>query len=125
MKLLGFGRAAFPVFLVLAALTLISLGLRSAFRSNPDKPDLSGAFSIAIAFTVFFSPHYAWYFLWLVPFLCFFPKPSVFWLTLSATALYRVGWPPSLLGASVQYAPFAALLTPRKPEAVQRKGVVP
>jgi len=110
LKLLGFGSASLPVFFALAALTLISLALRSGLRNNPDKPDLSGAFSIAIALTVFFSPHYAWYFLWLVPFLCFFPKPSVFWLTLSATALYRLQWPPSLLGASVQYAPFAALL---------------
>ena len=110
LKWMGFGRAAFPVFCALAALTLLSLALRSGFRSNPAKPDLSGAFSIALASTVFFSPHYAWYFLWLVPFLCFFPKPSVFWLTLSATALYRAGWPPSLLGASIQYAPFAALL---------------
>jgi hypothetical protein len=110
LKWMGFGSAAFPVFCALAALTLISFALRSGFRNNPDKPDLASAFSIAVASTVFFSPHYAWYFLWLVPFLCFFPKPSVFWLTLSATALYRTGWPPSLLGASIQYAPFAALL---------------
>jgi hypothetical protein len=84
--------------------------LRSGFRSNPGKPDLAGAFSIAVASTVFFSPHYAWYFLWLIPFLCFFPTPSVLWLTLSATALYRLEWPITLLGASIQYAPFAALL---------------
>ena len=110
LKWMGFGSAAFPVFCALAALTLISFALRSGFRIDPDKLDLADAFSIAVASTVFFSPHYAWYFLWLVPFLCFFPKPSVFWLTLSATALYRSGWPPSLLGASIQYAPFAALL---------------
>jgi len=59
---------------------------------------------------VFFSPHYPWYFLWLIPFLCFFPWPSVSWLTLSATLLYRVNWPPSLIGLSVQYVPFAILL---------------
>ena len=110
LKWMGFGSAAFPVFCALAALTLISLALRSGFRDNPGKPDLADAFSIAVASTVFFSPHYAWYFLWLVPFLCFFPKPSVFWLTLSATALYRLEWPITLLGASIQYAPFAALL---------------
>lgn len=110
LKQCGFGTAALPVFFALATLTLASLAWRSGFRSNSDKPDLAGAFSIAVAFTVFFSPHYAWYFLWLVPFLCFFPRPSAFWLTLSATALYRLQWPPSLVGASVQYAPFAALL---------------
>ncbi len=110
LKQLGLGAAALPVFLAIAAATLIALAWRSAFRSDPSKPDIEGAFSIATALTVFMSPHYPWYFLWLTPFLCFSPKPSVFWLTLSAPALYRVGWPPSLLGASVQYAPFAALL---------------
>lgn len=110
LKQFGFGAAALPVFFALATLTFVSIALRSGFRSDPGKPDLAGAFSTAIAFTVFFSPHYAWYFLWLVPFLCFFPRPSAFWLTLSATALYRLPWPVSLIGASVQYAPFAALL---------------
>ncbi|MGO9486304.1 MAG: glycosyltransferase family 87 protein [Rhodomicrobium sp.] len=109
-KQLGFGAAALPVFLALAVLTLSALAWRTGFRANPDKPDLQGAFAIAIAFTVFFSPHFAWYFIWLIPFLCFFPRPSVFWLTLSATALYRSGWPPSLAGASIQYLPFAILL---------------
>ena len=110
LKQLGFGAAALPIFVALAAATLLTLAWRSGFRSNPCKPDLRGALSIAVAFTVFFSPHYPWYFLWLVPFLCFYPWPSVFWLTFSATALYRLQWPPSILGASVQYVPFAALL---------------
>ena len=110
LKQFGFGSAALPIFFALATLTLVTIALRSGFRSDPDKPDLSGAFSTAVTVMVFFSPHYAWYFLWLVPFLCFFPRPSAFWLTLSATALYRLQWPPSLIGASIQYAPFAALL---------------
>src|SRR5262249_42598803 len=90
-----------------AALTLFALAWRTGFRTDSEKPDLKGTFYIAVAFTVFFSPHYAWYFLWLVPFFCFFPRPSVFWLTLSATWLYRAGWPPGILGASIQYIPFA------------------
>ncbi len=110
LKTLGLGGAALPVSFALAAATLFALAWRSGFRGDPAKPDLEGAFAIATAFTAFLSPHYPWYFLWLVPFLCFCPKPSVFWLTLSAPALYRLGWPPSILGASVQYAPFAVLL---------------
>jgi alpha-1,6-mannosyltransferase len=99
------------VFLTLAALTLFGLAWRSGFRADPSRPDLQGAFSIAIASTFFFSPHYAWYFLWLVPFLCFFPRPSVFWLTLSAAILYRTNsWPPSLADFSFQCVPFAILL---------------
>lgn len=110
LKGAGFGSAALPIFLVLVALTLAALAWRSGFRENPDKPDLRGAFSIALAFAVFFSPHYPWYFIWLIPFLCFFPSLAGFWLTLSATALYCVGWPIGPLGASVLYVPFAALL---------------
>lgn len=95
----------------MAALTLFVLAWRSGFRARPDKPDLEGAFAIATAFTVLFSPHYAWYFLWLVPFLSFFPMPSVFWLTLSAPILYRTAhWPPSVAEFSIQYVPFTILL---------------
>jgi len=75
-----------------------------------EKHGLLGAFIIAICCTVLFTPHYAWYFLWLVPFLCFFPWPSVFWLTLSAPLLYRTAWPPTIAGFSLEYAPFAVLL---------------
>lgn len=110
LREVGFSSAALPIFLGLAAFTLLALAWRTGFRRNPEKPDLRGSFAIAVAFTVFFSPHYPWYFLWLIPFLCFFPSPAAFWLTLSATALYRVGWPVGLLGMSVQYVPFAILL---------------
>ena len=111
LKQLGSGAAALPVFAALAALILFALAGRTGFRADPEKPDLHGAFSIAVTSTVLFSPHYAWYFLWLVPFLCFFPRPSVFWLTLSAPILYRTNfWPPSIADFSLEYVPFAILL---------------
>ncbi len=109
LKQFGFGTASLPLFLAIAAVTLFALAWRTGFRADPAKPDLHGAFAIAVAFTVLFSPHYAWYFLWLVPFLCFFPKPSVFWLTLSAPILYRAGWPAGFAGQSILYVPFAVL----------------
>jgi len=105
----GLGSLALPVFLVLAAATLFVLAWRSGFRSHPEQPDLQGGFAIAVAFTVLFSPHYAWYLIWLVPFLCFFPKPSVFWLTLCAPILYRAGWPVGFIGQGILYVPFALL----------------
>ncbi len=111
LKQLGLGTVALPVFLGLAALILAALAWRTGFRADANKPDLAGAFAIAVAVTVLFTPHYAWYFLWLVPFLCFFPRPSVFWLTLSAPVLYRTAnWPPSIAELSIQYVPFALLL---------------
>lgn len=110
LKELGLGAAALPLFLGTGGLILFALAWRAAFRGNPSKPDLNGAFAIAICSTVLFSPHYAWYFLWLVPFLCFFPRPSVFWLTLSAPLLYRTSWPPTVAEFSIEYVPFAVLL---------------
>ena len=110
LKQLGLGAVALPLFLAIGASTLFALAWRTGFRANPGKPDLLGAFTIAICCTVLFTPHYAWYFLWLVPFLCFFPWPSVFWLTLSAPLLYRTAWPPTLAGFSIEYVPFAVLL---------------
>jgi alpha-1,6-mannosyltransferase len=43
---------------------------------------------IATAFTVLLSPHFPWYFAWLLPFLCFVPSVPVIYLTLSSFLLY-------------------------------------
>jgi alpha-1,6-mannosyltransferase len=106
----GLGDAALPAFLLCALGLLAALALRTLFRAAPERPDITGASAIAAAFTVLISPHHAWYFLWLTPFLCFALSPSVLYLTLAAPALYRVGWPPSLLGAALLYVPFLVLL---------------
>ena len=37
---------------------------------------------------LFASPHYAWYFVWLVALLCVAPWWPAFWLTLTAVLLY-------------------------------------
>jgi len=46
------------------------------------------SFIIASMFTTLLSPHFAWYYTWLVPFLCFIPSVPVFYLTLSSFLLY-------------------------------------
>jgi hypothetical protein len=109
LKSAGFGTLAMPVFLTVTALALFALAWRTGFRSDPDKPDLKGALAIATAVMVLMSPHYAWYFIWVIPLLCFHLYPPALWLTLASPMLYRVGWPPSLFGASLLFVPFAAL----------------
>src|SRR5260370_42274796 len=42
---------------------------------------IARALALAAAFTVLLSPRYPWYFAWLVPFLCFIPAVSLFYLT--------------------------------------------
>jgi hypothetical protein len=106
----GLGDMALPAFLLCALGVLAGLAVASTFSARPERPDLPGALAIATAFAVLISPHHAWYFLWLIPFLCFSLSPSVLYLTLAAPALYRVGWPPILLGATLLYLPFLLLL---------------
>src|SRR5262249_40839238 len=95
---LGIVDNAVPLFIACALLLLAALAWQAVFRRDPETPDLRAAFTLATAVTVLISPAHAWYFLWLIPFLCFFASPAVLYLTLAATALYRVGWPPSLFG---------------------------
>jgi alpha-1,6-mannosyltransferase len=107
---MGYVNAAMPIFIVCAVAVLGTLAWRATFRSEPGKPDLRAAFLLVAAFTVLVSPHHAWYLLWLVPFLCFFQSAAVLYLTIAAAALYRVGWPPNLVGAALIYVPFFLLL---------------
>jgi len=74
------------------------------------------AFVLAAAFTVLLSPRYAWYFVWLVPFLPLV-RPAlvipVFYLTAASFVLYRswLGDRPEQMFAYglVMYVPFAVL----------------
>jgi len=43
---------------------------------------------IASVFMLLLTPHYAWYFAWLIPFLCFIPSVPVLYLTLLSFLLY-------------------------------------
>jgi alpha-1,6-mannosyltransferase len=43
---------------------------------------------LATATTVLFAPHFSWYFCWLVLFLCFVPRLSIFYLTIASLLLY-------------------------------------
>jgi alpha-1,6-mannosyltransferase len=106
----GLGAWSLPVFLAVAAAILGGLALLAILRKTPEQPDLQLAGAIATAVMALFSPPLAWYFLWLIPFLCFTPSLAVLYLTLCASALYQLGWPPSLAGAAVMYGPFLMLL---------------
>jgi alpha-1,6-mannosyltransferase len=91
-----------------AAFVLLADGGRDRF--------LAGAALLATAFTVLLSPHYAWYFAWLIPFGCLLPSLSLLWLTLVSFVLYLVPVGSHLvrdshrlLVESLLYAPFAVL----------------
>jgi uncharacterized protein YqgC (DUF456 family) len=72
------------------------------------------ALVLAALATVLFSPHYCWYFAWLLPLLVFVPYLPLLYLTFAAFVLYEsrlnetsdsVFWSNSLL-----YLPFVVLV---------------
>jgi alpha-1,6-mannosyltransferase len=98
-------------YLCLVALVLTSLGLVALFRRCPERvsPLLAGA--LLLTFTLAVTPHYAWYFSWLVPLLCSRPSIAVLWLTLAAPALYGLPWLPDAFVVQVAiYLPALALI---------------
>ena len=75
--------AAFVVFAVLigAALSLWMIARRNEHY-------IANALIIGSVFVVLVSPHFPWYFAWLVPFLCLIPDPAVTYLTLASFLMY-------------------------------------
>jgi alpha-1,6-mannosyltransferase len=113
-QLLG---AIFPLstsafaFYVAGAVTLMAaLAVLVILRDQKPGADLAGAMLLAVAFTLLFSPHYAWYFAWLVPFLCFYPIVGVIYLTCACSFLYFSHWPPTLAELLPIYGPCILLL---------------
>ena len=100
----------FRIVLPVAALLLGALGLKILLRRAANGVDLGGALLLAESLAAVTSPHYAWYFTWLVPFLPFVRSGAALYLTCGSTLIYRVGWPPSFVGGTILYAPFLVLL---------------
>src|SRR5262249_50015118 len=71
---------------------------------------LGGPLLLAVVFTILLSPHYPWYFVWLVPFLCFYPLLGVAYLTCACSLLYFGHWPPTLWDALPIYVPAILIL---------------
>jgi alpha-1,6-mannosyltransferase len=101
---------AFSFYFPLAAVVMVVLGLAVLFRRSEPKADLAAAMLLAVAFMVLFSPHYPWYFIWLIPFVCIHPRVSVIYLTCAADYLHVSNWPPSLGDGLVIYGGFALML---------------
>src|SRR5262249_18522210 len=101
---------AFAVYLAAAALIMVALALLVVFRRQEPGVDIAGGMLLAVAFTLLVSPHYAWYFAWLVPFLCFYPVIGIIYLTCAVATLAFAHWPPTVAEGLVIYGPCIALL---------------
>lgn len=101
------------VYVVPAAAALAALGVHSLFTAEDHYP--ASALTLATAAMVLLSPHYPWYFVWIVPFICLTPRPSALYLTLTCPLLYFVPGGPDPEGARLGYewaiyGPFAVLV---------------
>jgi hypothetical protein len=105
---------AFAFYFPLAAIVMAALGLAVLFRRRDPKAylkaDLAAAMLLAVTFMVLFSPHYPWYFAWLIPFVCIYPLAAVIYLTCAASYLHFATWPPSLGDGLIIYGGFALIL---------------
>jgi hypothetical protein len=57
-------------------------------QESGDESYIANALLLAATFTVLVSPHFPWYYAWLIPFLCFVASVPVFYLSISAFFLY-------------------------------------
>ncbi|HVG29650.1 MAG TPA: glycosyltransferase 87 family protein [Pyrinomonadaceae bacterium] len=105
------------VFLIFALAALAALAAWTLpKREGPDQSFVTRALVLATAFTALLSPHYSWYFVWLVPLLSLAPTAlvaPVLYLTAASFVLYLtwLGDQPERMFAlnSIIYLPFAAL----------------
>jgi alpha-1,6-mannosyltransferase len=111
---------AFVFYLGIAAIIMAVLAVGVLMRAEPGA-DLAGAMLLATAFLILLSPHYPWYFAWLVPFLCFYPVAGVVYLTCAAGILYFAQSPPTLWEALPIYGPCILILVAEFARRSRRK----
>ena len=100
----------------IAAGLLAALAVYAGSRpAGPDREAFGGAL-LAGAFVLLLSPHYPWYFAWLIVFACLVRSAALLWLTLASFLLYLVPVGSQLvrddhrfLVESAIYVPFLAL----------------
>jgi len=93
MNLAGYlsGRSDLPSlpYLVAAALGLGTVALLVLFARRPtDNGYLGASLTLAAVFVLVATPHYPWYFLWLLPLLCLVPYWPMLLLTSASFLLY-------------------------------------
>lgn len=82
-------------FLILGVAGLIAAGVWLSMRVKRDAVDLAGAALAMIGlFLILTTPRYPWYYLWLIPFLCFLPRMGWLYLTCAPVLLYALWYTP-------------------------------
>ncbi len=83
------------VFLTLAAACLIGVAAWWLLRPKRDAVDVArGAAALIGCYLLLTTPRYAWYYAWLIPFLCLVPRAGWLYLTCASALLYLVWYTP-------------------------------
>jgi alpha-1,6-mannosyltransferase len=104
-----------PAYAIGGLTTLAALGASFVFARDTVGRTFAAAAVLATAFIVVVSPHYPWYFAWLIVFACFIRSFALLWLTNACLLLYLIeGYvfvqsEQRFAIESVIYGPFAAL----------------
>jgi alpha-1,6-mannosyltransferase len=103
-------------YAVAAIAILAALGAAIALTRDTARSPFAATTILATTFVVLVSPHYPWYFAWLIVFACFFRSLALLWLTTMCLLLYLVPVESHIVRdahrlavESIIYGPFAAL----------------
>ena len=120
--LLDLLRRLFPiqtlVFVILATVFLIIVAAWRLFKIKRDAVDIArGALVLIGSYLILTTPRYAWYYAWLIPFLCFVPRIGWLYLTCASALLYLLWYTPLVypgismwLGACLYFPTLAWLI---------------
>jgi hypothetical protein len=98
------------LYLPIAAAILLTMAFGFFFRRPHAGGDLLAATTLIFTFLFLISPHYPWYFTWLIPFICFYPFFAGVYLTCAASFLHLFDWPPNLWEGGLIYGISIAVL---------------
>jgi hypothetical protein len=110
--------AQLPIFVYAAAAILLLGGFAvwAVFSRKATEDPVVGAAVLAGAFMLLLSPHYPWYFTWLILFATLLPSVALLWLSLASLLLYLLPAGPDpvrdgqrMLIESLIYVPFVML----------------
>jgi hypothetical protein len=88
-KLVGGPSVPTTAFLIFALMTMAGIAAWSLFKEERHLHSyIKRACILATVVIVLFTPRFPWYFAWLIPFLCFVPFASLFYLTAASFVLY-------------------------------------
>jgi alpha-1,6-mannosyltransferase len=77
-----------PAYIVLCGVIMATICIWALRRGNHPHAFILSALVIATMLNVFYSPHYPWYFLWLLPYIAIVPWRPAFYLVAASAYLF-------------------------------------